>query len=205
MALTARGVLGRPKATHNPTVIGQTEIRKDSWGMLKTTLWRHPSARIVRSWKPLPGEGWAWICPFLAHFLKHLLMPAARQLSGWFGLTPLDVTWVSIQMISSKVAFGSPWKQKRCWKMVKHRGRWQPSPSAAGLQSEKDSSTSPCASQAWRLWSRNSTKISVYLFFELLVESFSCRNYTRVMRVATAVSNLCEKALFRDIFHVKCL
>lgn len=173
--------------------------------MLKTTLWRHPSAQIVRSWKPLPGEGWAWIGPFLAHFLKHLLMPAARQLSGWFGLTPLDVVWVSILTISGEVAFGSPWKQKRCWKVVKHRGRWQPSPSTACLQAGKDSSTSRCASQAWRVWSRNSTKISVYLFLVLLVESFSCKNYTKVARVATAVSNLCGKALFRGIFHVKWL
>lgn len=47
--------------------------------MLNTTIWRQPSAQLVRTWKPMPEEGWIWICPFLARFLKHLLSPAARD------------------------------------------------------------------------------------------------------------------------------
>lgn len=42
-------------------------------------------------------------------------------------------------------------------------------------------------------------------FFVLLALSFSCKNYIQVVRVATALVNLYEKAKFRGIFHVKWL
>lgn len=44
-----------------------------------------------------------------------------RQLSGWFGLTLLDVLQVCIQMISSEVALGSCSKQKWCRKAWKQQ------------------------------------------------------------------------------------
>lgn len=42
-------------------------------------------------------------------------------------------------------------------------------------------------------------------FFVLLALTFSCKDYIKVVRVATALVNLYEKAKFKGIFHVKCL
>lgn len=47
--------------------------------MLNATIQRHPPVQLVRGWKPMAEGGWIWICPFLAHFLKHLLSLAARD------------------------------------------------------------------------------------------------------------------------------
>lgn len=40
-------------------------------------------------------------------------------------------------------------------------------------------------------------------FFVLLALTFSCKNYIKVVSVATNLVNLYEKAKFKGIFHVK--
>lgn len=185
----------RPKAKRDQKVIGETEIRKDSWGMLNTTIWRHPSARLLRSWKPTPEEGWIWICPFLARFLKHLLPPAARD--SFLG----DLVWprwMFCRFVSkwsvAKWHLDHPQNRSNTERQGNNRGSLPPSRSHGSFAgSEGWQHISVCVVSLLDLGTELHKNLNLPVLGVFLTESFSCKNYMEAVSVATAGLNLCGK------------